>query len=90
MKLKLFHKIDEASHENAEVRQFIVARELKKFIDFANASYESSGKELLAATGEITTPVLMLADGKTVSGKDAIIAWLEENGPSLHEVRRTI
>lgn len=77
MKLRLFHKIGEDGTESAAVRQFITENALEGLIEFSNVAYESERQALFEAAGPKANAPVLLADGKPVAGRSAIIDWLK-------------
>lgn len=79
MNLRLFHKIGEGGEESATVRQFIVDNGLKDAIDFSNVTYEESRRDLFELAGPKAEAPVLLANGRPIQGRAAIIDWLKTN-----------
>jgi hypothetical protein len=79
MDLRLFHKIGEGGEDSAAVRQFIVENKLEELVEFSNVAYDESRQDLFERAGPDAVAPLLLANGKPVRGKSAIIDWFKTN-----------
>jgi hypothetical protein len=79
MKLRLFHKIGDGGTDSAAVRQFLVDNGLTELVEFSNVGYEESAMALHELAGPDAQAPVLIANGKPVRGKSAIIDWLKTN-----------
>jgi hypothetical protein len=77
MKLRLFHKIGEGGEESAEVRRFLVENSLTDLVEFSNIGYDESRRNLHELAGAEADAPVMIANGKTLKGRAAIIDWIK-------------
>jgi hypothetical protein len=79
MKLRLFHKIGPEGEDSASVRQFIVENALEDLVEFSNVGYDESRSALHELAGSGAVAPVLIANGRVVAGKSAIIDWLKTN-----------
>ncbi|MGZ3723666.1 MAG: hypothetical protein ACXVA9_12075 [Bdellovibrionales bacterium] len=79
MKLRLFHKIGDGGQESAAVRQFLVENALEELIEFSNVGYDESRQALFELAGPDAQAPVLIANGRPIRGRSAIIDWLKTN-----------
>ena len=79
MNLRLFHKIGEGGEDSAFVRRFIFENGLKEVIEFSNILYDDERQALFELAGPHAEAPVLIANGRPLKGKAAIIDWLKTN-----------
>lgn len=79
MKLRLFHKIGDGGQESAEVRRFLVENALTDLVEFSNIGYDESRRNLYELAGADADAPVLIANGKILKGRAAIIDWIKTN-----------